>query len=104
MDFVKMLMDQLLTNPMFQGACLSVCINKLKETFKSLDTSEKDPRTVKRVQILVMGLSLLCTLLTAWSTNHLASVDTTTLMNFITIIISALGTHKLGKDIKDLRK
>lgn len=100
MDFVKVLLDQFLTNPAFQGVMISLIVAKLRDVFKSLDAQAKDPDKVKNVQLLVLGLSVLTTLLSGWAGGHLAQVDPQTLVNFTTVILTSLGLHQAGKDVK----
>jgi len=96
----KLLLDQFMSNPAIQGVVVSIALAKLRDIFKGLDSAAKDPAQVKNVQLLVGFLSLVVTLLTAWSTGHLSQVDPKLLENFLTVVIAALGTHTLGQDVK----
>jgi hypothetical protein len=100
MDIFKVLLDQFLANPVFQGAMVSILVAKIRDFFQSVDSAAKDPAQVKWVQILVMGLSLLATLLTGWVSGKLHEVDPQAVINFVTVLLAAFGTHQVGKDIK----
>lgn len=104
MDLGQVLLSQLLTNPLLQGALISFVVAQLKKFMASLDTSEKDPAAVKNVQMVVVGLSFLVTVLTAWAGGHLGELDTAQLTNFVTILISSLGVNSLGKNVKAVVK
>jgi|JI9StandDraft_1071089.scaffolds.fasta_scaffold55922_5 hypothetical protein len=97
---LKLIMDQLMANPAIQGMVISVLVAKLRDFFVSLDTAAKDPAQVKWVQLLVAGLSLAATLLTAWSTGHLGQVDTNAIVAFITTLLAAFGMNSLGSSVK----
>ena len=96
----KILLDQFMSNPAIQGVVVSIALAKLRDVFKGLDAAAKDPSQVKNVQLLVGFLSLVVTLLTAWSTGNLSQVDPKLLENFLVVVIAALGTHTLGQDVK----
>lgn len=100
MDIAKILWDQFLANPILQGAVISVLVARLRDVFAQLDAAAKDPSQVKNVQMLVMGLSLVVSLLTAWAQGNLHNLDPKAITDFVQVIIAALGTHQLGKDVK----
>lgn len=95
-----MLLDQFLSNPMFQGVAISLFVAKLRDFFKSLDLSAKDPDKVKNVQLIVVVLSAAVTLLNAWSQGKLGQIDPELIKNFVEVLVVSLGTHQLGKDVK----
>jgi len=97
---MKLVLDQLMSNPAIQGLVVSLLVAKLRDFFASLDTAAKDPAQVKWVQLLVMGLSLAATLLTAWSQGHLGQVNTQEVVAFVTTVLSAFGAHTVGQDVK----
>lgn len=101
---VSMVLAQLLANPqilqMAIGMAISVIVAKLKEAAPALDAAAKDPKQVKWVQILVMGLSLLGTLLTAWATGNLHGVDPAAVTAFLTTLATALAVHDVGTSVK----
>ena len=100
MDIFKVILDQFMANPVFQGAMVSILVAKAREFFQTLDNAAKDPQHVKWVQILIMGLSLLVTLLTGWAQGKLHELDPQAVTNFITVLVSAFGIHQVGKDLK----
>jgi len=100
MDVFKVLLDQFLNNPMFQGVMVSLLVSKLRDFFKSLDLSTKDPAKVKNVQLIVVVLSAAVTLLNAWSQGKLGQIDPELIKNFVEVLVVSLGTHQLGKDVK----
>ena len=97
-------LNQLASNPalvqMAIGMAISVIVTQLKNKFPALDAAAKDPAQVKWVQILVMGMSLLATLGTAWASGHLAQVDSTTITAFLTTVAAAFTSHDLGSSVK----
>lgn len=100
MEVFKMLFDQLLTNPMFQGAVVSLVVANLKNFFKSLDVSEKDPDKVKNVQMLVVFLSAVVAVLDAYVKGSMGQISADSIKGFVEILLGALGTHQLGKSVK----
>lgn len=101
-EFLKVLMDQFLTNPVLQGAFVSLVVAQLRKVFKSLDAKAKSPEEVKKVQALVMVLSVAVSLLSAYASNSLNTHNPKELVDVIIVIISALGTHQGGQDVKRL--
>lgn len=100
MDILKVVWDQFASNPLFQGAIISILVAKFRDFSKTLDEAAKDPAQVKWVQILVMGLSLLVTLLTGWTQGKLHELDPQAVVNFVTVLVTAFGVHQVGKDLK----
>ncbi len=99
-SIVNLVVNQLISNPLIQGAAISLVVSKLRDVFKNMDAAAKDPNQAKMVQLLVMGLSLVATLLTAWSQGHLAQVDPQEIVNFLTVLLAAFGTHDVGSGVK----
>jgi len=99
-SIVNLIVGQLATNPLVQGAIVSLVVAKLREVFAGMDAAAKDPSQVKNVQFLVAGLSLLATLGTAWSTGHLSNLDPQLVTNFVTTLVGALAAHTAGQDVK----
>ena len=101
---LKMVLGQLMSNPvlvnMAIGMAISVVVAKLKEVAPGVDAASKDPAQVKWVQILVMGLSLLATLGSAYATGTLHSVDPQLVTAFLTTLATALATHDVGSSVK----
>lgn len=101
---VSMVLAQLLANPqilqMAIGMAISVIVAKFKELAPTLDAAAKDPKQVKWVQILVMGLSLLATLGGAWATGNLHSVDPALVAAFLTTLAGAFAMHDVGTSVK----
>jgi hypothetical protein len=95
------LLNLLLHDPMLQGVVISLLLARLRVIFKSIDEKAKDPTQVKYVQLGVAAASLLATIASAYSTGSLEKIDMTQVQNFIVVVLAALGTHQLGKDVKD---
>jgi len=94
------LLNQLLTNPVLQGVVVSLLIARLRAWFSALDAAAKDPAQVKWVQLLVVVLSFLSTLASDWASGQLSSITPAMIQAFLTTVISALGVHTLGTDVK----
>lgn len=101
MDVVKMLLEQFASNPMFQGAVLSLLIAQLKNFSVTIDSKVKDPANVNKVNGVIAFLSLLVTVLGAYAQGHLAQLDWTALLTSAQVFLSALGVHLLGTKLKE---
>ena len=104
MDILNVLIEQLKTNHMLQGAVLSVVISQARNIFKTLDAAAKDPKHVAIVQALLVILSTVVSVGSAYLTGNLSTIPVDALVQSVivagTTILTALGMHQAGKDIK----
>jgi|SRR5581483_5117684 len=105
MDFLKVLLDQFLNNPTFQGAILSVIYANVRRVNKTLDGMSQDPEQVKAVQAVISLLSVLTSLLVAYLQHKLSQTDPNAVFVAIQTALMALmgtfGAHAVGKAVKN---
>lgn len=101
---LHILMYQFLNNSAFQGAIISIVASQLHKLFKGLDGATIDPKQSGAVQAIVSLLSVICSLLVAYTQHRLSGIDPQSLITSIQVAFTSLlgvfGAHQIGTNAK----
>lgn len=104
MDIIHQLVNLVVNNPVLQGGLVKLIADQVKALLERIDAMPQSDNEVKVMQAVVAVLSFLATAGGLLLQHKLGTLDVASAITFITVYLSAVGTHQVAKDVRKLAK